>query len=107
MPDARHGVLQDVHWSAGLFGYFPTYTLGNIYAAELSAALRRDVPDLDDRAGGGRPRAGGRAGCARAIHRRGRLLAPRALIAEACGREPEAATLLGQLEAKYGELYAL
>ena len=41
------------------------------------------------------------------IHRRGRLLAPRALIAEACGREPDAATLLGQLEAKYGELYTL
>ena len=55
-------------------------------------------------AGGGRPRAGGRL-AAPAIHRRGRLLAPRALIAEACGREPEAATLLGQLEAKYGELY--
>ena len=106
VPDARHGVLQDVHWSAGLFGYFPTYTLGNIYAAELNAALRRDVPDLDDRLAAGdlapavawlRPR----------IHRRGRLLAPRTLIAEACGREPEAATLLGQLEAKYGELYTL
>ena len=34
VPDARRGVLQDVHWSAGLFGYFPTYALGNIYAAE-------------------------------------------------------------------------
>ena len=53
VPDARHGVLQDVHWSAGLFGYFPTYTLGNIYAAELNAALRRDVPDLDDRLAAG------------------------------------------------------
>ncbi len=44
VPDARNGVLQDVHWSVGLFGYFPTYTLGNIYAAELHAALRRDLP---------------------------------------------------------------
>ena len=47
MPDARRGVLQDVHWSVGLFGYFPTYTLGNIYAAELYAALRRDLGGLD------------------------------------------------------------
>ena len=47
MPDARRGVLQDVHWSVGLFGYFPTYTLGNIYAAELHAALRRDLAELD------------------------------------------------------------
>ena len=106
VPDARRGVLQDVHWSAGLFGYFPTYTLGNVYAAELHAALRRDLPDLDERLAAGdvgpvvawlRPR----------IHRRGRLLSPRALIAEACGREPDAATLLDQLEAKYGALYRL
>jgi carboxypeptidase Taq len=41
------------------------------------------------------------------VHRRGRLLAPRALVAEACGREPDAATLLGELEAKYGALYGL
>ena len=66
VPDARRGVLQDVHWSVGLFGYFPTYTLGNIYAAELHAALRRDLPDLDDAAGGGRPRAGRRLARARA-----------------------------------------
>ena len=106
VPDARRGVLQDVHWSAGAFGYFPTYTLGNVYAAELHAALRRDLPDLDEALAAGdigavvawlRPR----------IHRRGRLLTPRALIAEACGREPDAATLLDQLEAKYGALYGL
>ena len=39
-----NGVLQDVHWSEALFGYFPTYTLGNVYAGCLNAALRRDVP---------------------------------------------------------------
>jgi carboxypeptidase Taq len=43
-----HGVLQDVHWSVGLFGYFPTYALGNVYAGCLhKAALRADLPDLD------------------------------------------------------------
>ncbi|HEX5036173.1 MAG TPA: carboxypeptidase M32 [bacterium] len=43
------GVLQDIHWSSGSFGYFPTYLLGNLYAAQWMAALRRDFPDLDRR----------------------------------------------------------
>lgn len=44
---ASNGMLQDVHWSIGLFGYIPTYTLGNVYAGCLHQALRKDVPDLD------------------------------------------------------------
>ena len=106
VPDARNGVLQDVHWSVGLFGYFPTYTLGNIYAAELHAALRRDLPDLDPRLGAG-DLSGVLGWLGPRVHRRGRMLPPRALIAEATGSEPDAATLLAQLEAKYGELYGL
>ncbi|MGB0159960.1 MAG: carboxypeptidase M32, partial [Thalassovita mediterranea] len=42
-----NGCLQDVHWSVGLFGYFPTYSLGNVYAGCLHQALRQAVPDLD------------------------------------------------------------
>ena len=49
-----NGVLQDVHWAVGLFGYFPTYTLGNVYAGCLHKALREAVPDLDDPVGPGR-----------------------------------------------------
>ncbi len=45
----RDGCMQDVHWSAGLFGYFPCYTLGAMYAAQWFAAIRRDTPDLDGR----------------------------------------------------------
>ncbi len=106
VPDPRRGVLQDVHWSVGLFGYFPTYTLGNVYAAELHAALRRDLPDLDARLAAG-DLAPVRAWLGPRIHRQGRLLAPRALIAAATGRDPDAATLVGQLETKYGALYDL
>ena len=47
VPDDAQGVLQDVHWGAGLIGYFPTYTLGNLMAAQLWEALRADLPDLD------------------------------------------------------------
>jgi carboxypeptidase Taq len=45
-PDDARGVLQDVHWSGGAFGYFPSYTLGNLYAASFGAAMLGDVPDL-------------------------------------------------------------
>jgi carboxypeptidase Taq len=46
-PDDARGVLQDIHWAWGAFGYFPTYTVGNLYAASLFAAARRALPDLD------------------------------------------------------------
>ncbi|MCU0660197.1 MAG: carboxypeptidase M32 [Candidatus Pacebacteria bacterium] len=44
VKDDAHGALQDVHWSAGLFGYFPTYTFGNLYAAQFFAAMERELP---------------------------------------------------------------
>src|SRR5262249_29220939 len=47
-PDGARGCLQDVHWSLGGIGYFPTYTLGNMYAAQLMEAARRELGGLDD-----------------------------------------------------------
>ncbi|MEO7008851.1 MAG: carboxypeptidase M32, partial [Caldimonas sp.] len=47
--DYRDGCMQDVHWSAGLFGYFPCYTLGAMYAAQWFAAMRGAMPDIDER----------------------------------------------------------
>ena len=41
-------MLQDVHWSGGIFGYFPTYALGNVMSVQIWEALRRDLTDLDD-----------------------------------------------------------
>jgi len=46
-PDDAHGCLQDIHWSGGAVGYFPTYTLGNLYAAQFFEQARKDVGDLD------------------------------------------------------------
>ena len=43
------GVLQDVHWSSGAFGYFPTYTIGNLYSALLWNTIRADIPDIEAR----------------------------------------------------------
>jgi len=47
VPDDRRGCLQDIHWYDGAFGYFPSYTLGAMAAAQLMAAARRSVPGLD------------------------------------------------------------
>lgn len=52
-PNDTDGVLQDVHWYGGMIGYFPTYVLGNLYAAPMLEAVRRAVPDLDERVGAG------------------------------------------------------
>ncbi|MCK4857461.1 MAG: carboxypeptidase M32 [candidate division Zixibacteria bacterium] len=48
------GCLQDIHWSAGLFGYFPTYALGNLYAAQFFAKAKEDIGDLDEQFAAGR-----------------------------------------------------
>jgi carboxypeptidase Taq len=49
VPDDAHGVLQDVHWSGGAIGYFPTYALGNLIAGQLWEQAHKDIPDLDAR----------------------------------------------------------
>ncbi len=49
VPDDRRGCLQDVHWSFGLFGYFPTYTLGNLYASQFWETMHREMPLMIDR----------------------------------------------------------
>ena len=56
VPDDAHGVLQDVHWAGGAFGYFPTYSLGNIIAGQLWEAAERDLGDLRRADRRGRPR---------------------------------------------------
>lgn len=101
-----HGMLQDVHWSVGLFGYFPTYSLGNVYAGCLHRALRSDLPDLDDHL------ARGDAGPATAwlrekVQRHGGLRAPRDTIAHACGFDPDEGPLLDYIEAKFTAIYGL
>jgi carboxypeptidase Taq len=98
-----HGMLQDVHWSVGLFGYFPTYSLGNVYAGCLMQALRDDLPGLDgDLARGD---LSGATGWLRdKVQRHGGLMSPRETIAQACGFEPSEEPLLAYLEAKFGAL---
>ncbi|MEP1207254.1 MAG: carboxypeptidase M32 [Rhizobiaceae bacterium] len=106
VPDAANGVLQDVHWSVGLFGYFPTYSLGNIYAAQLDVALRQQISDLDDQL------AEGQTGAVLSwlrdnVHRHGSLHEPADLMQQASGQAVSAEPLLDYLETKYGEMFDL
>ncbi|MFP5480409.1 MAG: carboxypeptidase M32 [Alphaproteobacteria bacterium] len=101
-----NGMLQDVHWSCGLFGYFPTYTLGNVYAGCLVKALRAEVPGLDGMMARGDVSAA--TGWLRErLQRHGGLHEPRETVRRACGFEPSEGPLLDYLEAKFGEIYGV
>ena len=106
VPSDTDGVLQDVHWSGGAFGYFPTYTLGNLYSAQLMEAAGRDLGDLDEqfRRGEFLPLLGWMR---THIHSQGSLRAAEEIAQAATGKPLEPTNLLAYLRAKYGELYQL
>jgi carboxypeptidase Taq len=97
VPDNRHGYLQDVHWSGGGLGYFPTYTLGNLYAAQFMAAARRALPDLEiDLSRGCSAKLLG--WLRNNIHSKGRAFRPEDLCRQATGEAPSTKYLLAHLE---------
>ncbi|WP_050929813.1 carboxypeptidase M32 [Aestuariivita boseongensis] len=101
-----NGCLQDVHWSVGLFGYFPTYSLGNVYAGCLYQALRAALPDLDAQLSEGVTENA--TGWLRVnLQRHGGLYEPREVIEQASGVAPSEGPLLDYLEAKFTQLYDL
>jgi carboxypeptidase Taq len=99
-PDAAHGFLQDVHWSCGLFGYFPTYTLGNLYAAQFATAMERDLGSLDAKIRVG-DLAPLKAWLHENIHTHGREFPAAELCRRATGADLDASHFLRYLEAKY------
>ncbi|MCB2128092.1 MAG: carboxypeptidase M32 [Rhodobacteraceae bacterium] len=101
-----NGILQDVHWSAGLFGYFPTYALGNVYAGCLAKAMRAGIGDLDAALARGEAAPATRW-LAERVQRHGALYRPAEVIERACGFAPDEAPLLDYLEAKFTALYGL
>ena len=100
------GVLQDVHWSVGLFGYFPTYSLGNVYAGCLNKAMRAAVPGIDAALAQG-DTAPATLWLRENVQRYGGLYEPRELITRACGEAPSEAPLLAYLEEKFSGIYRL
>jgi carboxypeptidase Taq len=99
-PNPAKGFMQDVHWSCGLFGYFPTYTLGNLYAAQFAAAMEKDLGSLDAmiRAGKFTPM---REWLRENIHKHGREFPASELCLRATGEALDAGYFLKYLEGKY------
>ncbi|MFO7607565.1 MAG: carboxypeptidase M32 [Candidatus Krumholzibacteriia bacterium] len=106
VPSDREGVLQDIHWSFGLFGYFPTYALGNLYASQLFAAARRHLPDLDAQLARGE--LAGLLGWLRAnVHGPGSLYPAGELCVRVTGQELSPEPFLAHVRAKFGDVYGV
>ncbi len=106
VPDDSLGVLQDVHWSGGMIGYFPTYSLGNLYSAQFFAAARRDIPTLDDEM------ARGEFGrlltwLREKIHVHGKMYSAQELVKNATGEKLNSKYFADYISRKYGEIYEL
>ncbi len=106
VPDDRRGCLQDVHWSCGLFGYFPTYTLGNLYAAQFAAAADRALGGLPDLLRRGEF-ATLREWLRREVHCHGRRHEPAELCRRVTGSALSSEPFLGHLDTKLSEVYGL
>ena len=104
VPDDAHGVLQDVHWSWGSFGYFPTYSFGSAYAAQIEAAMHRDIPSLDESIGKGEFSVP-RVWLNEHIHKYGCLYTPSELIKQATGKPFDPADLINYLNNKFNSVY--
>lgn len=105
-PDPVQGVLQDVHWSGGMFGYFPSYSLGNLYAASLGSALQSAMPDLWQRVGAG-DFAPIRAWLKDGLHRHGHLKEAPELMRDFVGDQDHVAHLVDYLWARHGALHGV
>ena len=100
VPDDTHGVLQDVHWSRGGFGYFPTYSLGNVMSVQIWERLRDDLPDVDEQM------ARGEFGAIREwlrehLHRSGRKFLPAETLERVVGGQIDPEPYLRYLQGKF------
>jgi len=103
--DAK-GVLQDMHWSGGMFGYFPSYALGMIYAAQWKNAMDKDIPNFDELLEKGELLPI-REWLTDKVHQYGALKKPFELLQEATGEGLNAKYLANYLQEKYTKLYQL
>jgi len=105
-PNNAKGVLQDVHWSSGLMGYFSTYALGNLVSAQLWEKISQDIPDLPDQIRQGRFDSL-LHWLHEKVHLHGRKYEPQELVQKITGSKIDAAPYLRYLQGKFGEIYGL
>jgi carboxypeptidase Taq len=106
VPDDAHGVLQDVHWSAGLIGYFPTYALGNLIAGQLWQRAHDDLPELEQEL------AAGKLGPLREwlrenVHRHGAKFGGNELVQRVVGAPISVEPFVSYLKDKLSDVYEL
>jgi carboxypeptidase Taq len=100
------GVLQDTHWSSGLIGYFPTYTVGNVLSVQLWESALRDYPSIPDDIA--RNEFGNLLGWMREhVHQHGRKFMPNELVQRATGQPLQAQPYLNYLRTKFGDIYGV
>jgi carboxypeptidase Taq len=105
-PNDANGVLQDIHWSAGLVGYFATYSLGNLYASQFFQAAQKDLGDLNAMFARGEflPL---KNWLVENIHRHGKCYSAAELVERVTGRPLGHADLMAHLRGKFGPLFGL
>ncbi len=106
VPDDAHGIMQDVHWAGGAFGYFPTYSLGNVIAGQLWDLINADMPDVEERIGRGELTPL-RDWLREHLHTHAAKFEPAEMIHKLTGGPLDSGPLLRQLEAKYSAVYDL
>jgi carboxypeptidase Taq len=105
-PDDALGVMQDVHWSSGLIGYFPTYALGNLVSVQLWEKMQADMPDMDEQIERGE--FGNILGWLREkVHRHGAKYKPQNLIQRVTGSKINPQPYVRYLKNKFGTVYNL
>ena len=100
VPDDAHGVLQDMHWSTGLFGYFPTYQLGNVVSVQIWEVAQRELGDLDEQFERGEF-SQLREWLREHVYRHGSMYPPRELLLRVTGSELDPEPYLKYLSAKF------
>lgn len=105
-PNDRMGVLQDIHWSGGMIGYFPTYALGNLISVQLWEKIQQDIPDLEEQIERGEFSA--LLGWLREkIHRHGSKYEPQELVEKVTGSKIDPQPYIRYLNTKYRDIYGL
>ena len=98
------GVMQDTHWASGLYGYFPSYALGNIYSGQILARIKEDIQDWRSQLAQGNLE-NIKGWLVKNVHSHGDLYEPAELIKKITGKKLDAKPYLEYLEEKYSALY--